>query len=412
LTESNHQKEENCPLFFNYLIIIRKIIVYLVLVLFIIFLLFEILLRSFTTITVQNLVEQGFTHTVKDPYTAWRNRPNVGGAEPLVTNNYGLHENREVQLKKDTDYRVGVIGSSVTIGLGMNFDSTIPYGMNREFSSKGFKNVDVVNFGNHGFNILNVSGYIQTYIHQFELDAIVLIADLQIVNPKYPVPVPSTSFGNSAVKKLNMFEKFIKIMTQYSVTFVVIDNPQHLKNRMLNLSSNFLPKITIKANGTKSENNIPVMSKEESEKKIEEYKSHKNMELGAHLASLASFCNIRGIKFYVVTPYSPLEYTNKEFKSFANHVVGHIEKIFGSREEAWKQEVLISTEIINKFAKDFNYRVVNSLSQNKDNITSTKNKDFSADGIHLNKEGYLNLGKYLADEMIGDNIFTRGKNAF
>lgn len=407
--KTNNTDANTCPLWYRYLLRLGRVAIYTIVIIVLVGLILEWILRSYTTITPQNLSQVGLASTVADPYTAWRNRPNVQGAEPLVTNSYGLHEKREIALKKDTQYRVGVIGSSVALGLGENLDATISYSMNNTFADNGLSDIDVVNFGHHGFNILNVSGYVHAYMHQFEVDAIVLIADLQIVFPKYPFVAPSLTFGNTAVKKLNAYEKIVKRLSEYSCLFTVVDNPLHLKNRINTKSI-----LALLPNIEKRTQDVKVIAKETVEKvvteeeahKLEEYRAQRDIELGSHLASLATFCKTRGIRLYVMSPYSPLEFNVKEFRWFANHVVGHIENMFPSRMEAWKYEVKLSTEIINKYAKLYDFTAINPLDQTKENVRSTKNSDFSADGVHLKKEGYLNIGRLIADRMMQDKIFN------
>jgi len=171
----------------------------------------------------QNLYQVGFSATVIDRWTEWAMRPDVHLNEYLVTNAYGLHEDREVNLQKMPGVpRVAVIGSSVTWGWHEPLENTIPRSAQRTLEKAGCA-AEVLNFGNQGFNILNASAYLQAKVHQFDPDAVVVIMDLQMGIPRFPRPNPLAD-EQAVVRRLGLREKLWKRATEYSVVLRALDD--------------------------------------------------------------------------------------------------------------------------------------------------------------------------------------------
>jgi len=112
------------------------------------------------------------SNVVPDGWTGFRLRPGVSGPESYVTNDLGMHAPRSYALAhQGRGLRVAVLGSSVVYGLNVTFADTIPGAVERELQATGHR-AEVLNFGTHGFSIVNLSALLQAYVHQFQPDAV------------------------------------------------------------------------------------------------------------------------------------------------------------------------------------------------------------------------------------------------
>src|SRR5204862_1380409 len=111
---------------------------------------------------------------------------------------------------------------SVTWGLGEPLENTIPRSAERELNVAGCA-AEVLNFAGQGYNILNASAYVQTKLHQFHPDAVVVMMDLQMSFPQFPRPNP-ISDERAAIRQLGFFEGLFKRATEYSVVLTMLDN--------------------------------------------------------------------------------------------------------------------------------------------------------------------------------------------
>ena len=99
----------------------------------------------------------GLSNIVPDGWTGFRLRPGLSGQETDVTNDLGMHAPRSYALAPPPGaLRVAVLGSSVVYGLAVSFADTIPGAVERELEAAGHR-AEVLNFGTHGFSIVNLS---------------------------------------------------------------------------------------------------------------------------------------------------------------------------------------------------------------------------------------------------------------
>ena len=97
-----------------------------------------------------------------------------------------MHAPRSYALARPPEtLRVAVLGSSVVYGMAMGFADTIPAVVERELQAAGHR-AEVLNFGTHGFTIVNLSALLQAYVHQFQPDVVVVVVDLQVGLPHWP----------------------------------------------------------------------------------------------------------------------------------------------------------------------------------------------------------------------------------
>ena len=87
-----------------------------------------------------------------------------------------------------------MLGSSVVYGLDTSFADTIPGAVERELAAGGHR-AEVLNFGTHGFTIVNVSALLQAYVHQFQPDVVVVVVDVQVGLPRWPPVQPGGEGG-------------------------------------------------------------------------------------------------------------------------------------------------------------------------------------------------------------------------
>src|SRR5258706_7162849 len=86
----------------------------------------------------QDLAVAGLSATIADGWTDWPMRPEAHAREYVVTNAYGMHEDREVTLAKPAGVRrIAMVGSSVTWGPGLPLEDTIPRSAERELKKAG-----------------------------------------------------------------------------------------------------------------------------------------------------------------------------------------------------------------------------------------------------------------------------------
>ena len=124
---------------------------------------------------------RGAFEVVPDGWTGFRLRPGVTGEEPFVTNDLGMHAPRTYRWGGRPGHaarrRARVVG-----GLRRSTRAsadTIPGAVERELRAAGHR-AEVLNFGTHGFSIVNVSALLQAYVHQFQPDVVVVVVDLQV----------------------------------------------------------------------------------------------------------------------------------------------------------------------------------------------------------------------------------------
>jgi hypothetical protein len=371
------------------------------------------------------LASRGLSATVPDGWTQWAMRPNVSeGPEWVRTNAYGLHEDREINLAStNSKLRVAIVGSSVVWAPGHNLSNTISRAAEAVMGDKGCQ-VEVLNFGHQGFNLVNISSLMQVKVHQFKPDIVVLMTDLQVAYPQWPSPVPQSGAPDS-VRQLSWYERSFMMASERSALLSLLNDPAKIrkifesklglpiddKNASVKSGPHLVSKhdepVTQAAKNKPSEGHksggIVSTSRPASKKQvIESYEHRRKKDLGAVLSAITSFYKEMQIPLYFVTPYGPFyDSTDQELKGFSLNMLTEATVIYGTlREALFKQAELVSRIIIEK-AGEGSARVINM-----DNLSRAsfglQNPDFSSDGIHFSAQGNRHVGKIIADRLIGD----------
>ena len=388
----------------------------------------------------QNLYRIGFSATVIDRWTEWAMRPSVRLNEYAVTNAYGLHEDREVSLRKTPGVpRVGVIGSSVTWGLGEALENTIPRSAQRTLQQSGCP-AEVLNFGNQGFNILNASAYLQAKMHQFHPDAVVVMMDLQMGFPRFPLPNPITD-EQAAVRRLVFFEGLFKRATEYSVVLTALDNiagPRDFFTRRLpfpveakkaadakgaapppavagrkafddalkwiddHVAAMFEPlKAKDVAAAAKMAPAPPAQPAEPVT--VQSYEARRERELGAVVSAMAAFARQMGIQLYFTTPYGPYFHaTDAELAKFSLNMIAESTPLYGGLAAATRREAEMQARLIAKYAQAEGARVIDMAEASRE--ATMASGDFSTDGIHFSPQGYRKMGAIIAERLRRDGL--------
>ncbi len=401
---------------------------------------FEIGLRA-RSLQPQNLYRVGFSATVLDKWTGWAMRGGVGVNEYAVTNAYGLHEDREINLQKPQGLkRVLILGSSVVWGLGENLKNTIPRSAQRVLEESGCAS-EVLNGGGQGYNILNTNSFVITKAHQFNPDAIAIVMDMQMLFPQFPPTNPITD-EKAVVKQLGYFEGLYKKVTEYSVVLTVMDNVWKRKD-FLNLFNfpakpkNWNPKdpqpaikkgfLETKLSGI-ADDGIDLFNKGLNKLKqkdtgqsiaispapplpkitpkrltLSEYEEKRKRELGGLIASISAFSNKMNIPIYFITPYGPyFQVASDDLNKFSLNMLGEAKKLHGDLHKALKREVELSSAIVKNVAKEGNAHVLDMFPYTKK--ASMASGHFSTDGIHFSKDGYNHMGKVIANRLLKDGL--------
>jgi len=404
-------------------------------------LLAEIVLRA-KGLQPQNLYRVGFSATVIDRWTEWAMRPGVRLNEYAVTNAYGLHEDREVNLQKAPGVpRVAVIGSSVTWGLGEGLENTIPRSAQRALEKAGCP-AEVLNFGNQGFNILNASAYLQAKMHQFNPDAVVVLMDLQMGFPRFPLPNPITD-EQAVVRRLGFWEGMFKRATEYSVVLTALDNvsisraflspwlpfpvepkakdarargaapaPAQAGEKAFGDVTKWIGDAAgavfepLKAKDPGGEVNIaaakpaPAVSKA---KTPEEYERRRERDLGSVVAAMSAFAKNMGFKLYFTTPYGPYFHaSDAELRKFSLNMIAEPSPIYGGLAAATRREAELQSRVIASTAQAGGAAVIDMLPASRE--ATMAGGDFSTDGIHFSAQGYRHMGALIAARLERDGL--------
>ena len=394
----------------------------------------------------QNLYRVGFSATVIDRWTEWAMRPNVRLNEYAVTNAYGLHEDREVNLRKTPGVpRVAVIGSSVIWGLGEALDNTIPRSAQRALAEAGCS-AEVLNFGHQGFNILNAGAYLQAKMHQFQPDAVVVMMDLQMGFPRFPLPNPITD-EQAAVRRLGFFEATFKRATEYSVLLTALDDVSWSRS----LFSGRLP-FPIEAKKPADARGAAPPPADAGQKAFSgmwqwvqakaaaafdplkapdsagaakvapapaappapgkprtpaEYERLRERELGAVVAASSAFARGIGMPLYFVTPYGPyFQATDAQMAKFSLNMMAEATPIYGGLVPATRREAELQSQVIAREAQAHGAKVIDMLPASR--AATMASGDFSTDGIHFSAQGYRAVGALIAERLRRDGLCAEG----
>jgi hypothetical protein len=347
----------------------------------------------------QDLAVAGLSATVPDSWTGWAMRPGAHAREYVVTNAFGMHEDREVSLAKPPGVRrVAVVGSSVTWGPGQNLADTIPRSAERALKEAGCK-AEVLNMAHHGFNILNASAYVQAKAHQFQPDAIVIVMDLQMGFPDFPWPDPVEP-EETAVRQLGTLEGWFKRASEYSVALSVIDEPTRLRTWI----SRVLPLPPPQARPPEALVQRKKRRLRPAETSIAEYEARRRRELGSVVAAVSAFAKADGIPLYFVTPYGPYFLaTPQQMAGFSlPALMGPALALYGDRSRAFARETEVQSEVIAASATREGARVIDMLPASRAGTMATG--DFSTDGIHMTPPGYHRIGAEIAARLLQDRV--------
>ena len=380
----------------------------------------------------QDLQRVGFAATMEDGFTEWSMRPNVRLNEYSLTNAFGLHEDREVTLQKPAGLkRVAVVGSSVVWAIGEPLAHTIPHSMERALAAAGC-DAQVLNFGAHGYNILNASAFVQTKVQQFRPDAVVVVMDLQMSYPGFPrVARPERS---RAVRQLGGFEAFVKRASAHSVVLTWLDDTaqaRSLISRWVPLPAAVPGAPAVPGSGpdpvawfadwvslytadllaplrAKDVTPLPAMKPAppvppEPPRTIESYEARRERELAAVVASLAAFARQMGFKLYYTTPYGPyFRATPEEFSKFSLSHVMQVAGLYGGVQAAARRETELASTVVARAAHLEGAHVVDFLARSR--AATMADGDFSTDGIHFTPQGYRRVGVIVAERLLADGL--------
>ena len=380
--------------------------------------------------------------TIADGWTSWAMRPDVRYNEYTVTNAYGLHEDREVTLGKPAGMkRVAVVGSSVAWGLGLDIKDTIPR-IAEESLKAGGCNTQVLNFGGVGFNMLNTSAFVQAKVHQFHPDAIVVLMDLQMAVPRYPILVPGAT-ETQAIKTLGPLEAWFKRATERSVVLTWLDDPASLRailkeripfpvepppvakaqaptkagtygkralDRFLSSIDSGIARVleplkNTDVVGPKATMAPAQAAAPEPPVTLESHEARRARELAAVVAALASFDREMGIETYFVTPYGPYFHASPgDIKLFSLNMLAESAKVYGGIETALRREMELSSAVIAETASASGARVIDMLPASRE--ATMAGPDFTSDGIHFSAKGNHRMGELIAERLRRDGFCT------
>jgi hypothetical protein len=384
----------------------------------------------------QDLQRAGFAATMDDGYTEWSMRPNVRLNEYSVTNAFGLHEDREVNLEKPAGTkRVAVVGSSVVWAIGEPLDNTIPRAMERSLAASGC-DAQVLNFAAHGYNILNAAAYVQTKVHQFRPDAVVVVMDLQMTYPRFPSLRPERARRPArAIRQVGWAEALFKRASEYSVVLTWLDDTAQARASLarwvrLPPASKQAPIIPAAPDDAvtawfaewlaqsisgltaplraKSDVAAPVVNPApaaapEAARTLEAHEARRERELASVVASLAAFSREMGFKLYFTTPYGPyFRATPAELSKFSLSYATRSADLYGGPEAAVRREAELASTVISRAALREGAKVVDFLPRSR--AATMADGDFSSDGIHFTPQGYRRVGTMLAERLVADGF--------
>ena len=417
------------------------------------------------------LATRGLSATVADRWTEWAMRPSVSsGPEYVWTNAYGLHEDREIALTKPNDViRVAVVGSSVVWGPGHNFPNTIPRAAEIKLKGEGCA-AEVINFGNMGFNGVNISSLMQVRVHQFNPDVVVLVADLQVVSPQWPPPQPISAMPeHNAIVKLSWYKAlFVRASEDSALLSLLYSKPKvreflernlHLRIQQptietpvrtepkapvsgltevldksdgvtvasvgdsgqesnVKVEANVAPKVNLYKpsgvaskddellTGSRGEAGLDTFNKNKNDE-IMQSENDRSKELGAIIAAISSFYSRLEVPLYLMTPYGPyFNFTDEELKTFSLNMLADEARLYGSMREALARQVVLATTVLSEVGSEHGALVIDMLEASRTS-DGFKNKDFSTDAIHFSAQGNRNVGEIIANRLLRDGVCDR-----
>jgi hypothetical protein len=375
----------------------------------------ELALRKVAGIKPVVLAAAGLSPVIPDTWTGYRLRPNVPGPPDwIVTNEFGMHATRSYALgkRRPRKLRVAVLGSSVVYGLGHHIENTIPAAAERALKRQG-RPAEVMNFGTHSFNIVNVSAMTQAYVQQFEPSAIVVVIDYQVGYPIWPMVTPSIPDPTGGVRKLDWREALVKRASERSALFTVIDDPSTVRPFVLQWTR--LPlepsphPSAAPGGGTgagaipAAANTAPVEQAPLPPEEIRAYEERRRRDLAAPLAAMAAFCREKKIALYFMTPYGPyFDFTDDELAHMTiHHFMIEARRVYGSERRALPREVETITDVVHQVAAAYSAHVIDMLEPSR-RASMHSPPYFGNDGVHFTAEGNVAVGKLIAAQLARD----------
>ena len=353
------------------------------------------------------------SNVVPDGWTGFRLRAGVASPEAEVTNDLSMHAPRSYNLARTPEVlRVAVLGSSVVYGLNLSFADTIPAATERELAAMG-RRAEVLNFGTHAFNIVNVSAMLQAYVHQFQPDVVVLVVDLQVGRTAWPA-VRAATEADEGIQKLNWWEALLKRGSGKSVLLAHLNDPRPARRwirRVSGLPLEPRPRpVPPRRPGARARaGTSPVPAPAEgptpasSPEKIRAYVERRERELAAPMAAMAAFCAEKSIALYFVTPYGPyFDFTDDELARMSvHHFLEDAARVHGSERAALSAEIELITRVVRRVAARGSARVIDMLEASRRSSIRTS-PDFTDDGVHLSLKGNVAFGRLIATRIIRD----------
>lgn len=376
----------------------------------------ELALRKIARVQPAVLAATGLSPVVPDGWTGYRLRPSVPGPpEWIITNDLGMHAPRTYPLGKRArgKLRVAMLGSSVVYGLGQYFEYTIPAAAERALRQGG-RRAEVLNFGTHSFNVVNISAMTQAYVHQFRPDAIVVVIDFPAGLPYWPIVTPAVAPSDMGIRKLGWREALLKRASEHSALFTVIDDPSTVRPFVRRVTRLPLepelhparPSVSVAAvsaplSPLPSAGNVDPRAG--SVEEIRAYEEKRRRDLAAPLAAMAAFCQEQSIALYFMTPYGPyFDLTDDELKQINVHpFLVEARRVYGSERRALAAEVETITAVVSAVAAAHSAQVIDMLEASR-HATLRGSSDFTGDGIHFTAAGNVAVGKLIAARIAAD----------
>jgi lysophospholipase L1-like esterase len=351
----------------------------------------------------------GLANVVPDGWTGFRLRPGVAGPEAYATNDLGIHAPRSYAMAPPPGtLRVAVLGSSVVYGLDVGFADTIPGAVERELEAGG-RRAEVLNFGTHGFSIVNLSALLQAYVHQLQPQVVVVVVDIQVGLPRWP-PVHPAAATEDGIEKLDWWEALRMRGSQKSALLGLFDDPRPARRwvrRASGLPLRPRPRPAPRA-GPGPGTPTPATTRAGSPaattpEEVRAYEERRERELAAPLAAMAAFCAEKSIALYFVTPYGPyFDLTEDDLARMdVHHFLEEAARVHGGERAALEAEAELVTRVVRRVAARGSAHVVDMLEPSRRSSFQTS-PDFTADGVHLSPTGNAALGRLIATRISRD----------
>jgi lysophospholipase L1-like esterase len=348
------------------------------------------------------------SHIVPDGWTGFRLRPGVSGQEPFVTNDLGMHAPRSYTLARPPGtLRVAMLGSSVVYGLNLGFADTIPAVVERELQAAGHR-AEVLNFGTHGFSIVNLSALLQAYVHQLQPDVVVVVVDLQVGLPRWPAVRPAEGPADEGIEKLDRWEALLKRGSERSALLTVLDDPRAARRWIRRVTGLPLqprpspaPRRPPRARTPGPVHDPAGEPTASAPEDVRAYEARREAELAAPLAAMAAFAAEKGIAVYFVTPYGPyFDLSEAELARMSvHHFLEEAARVHGSERAALGAEAELITRVVRRVAARGSARVIDMLDASRRSSLRTS-PDFTEDGVHLSPAGNVAFGRLIATRII------------